>query len=153
MTIVGLPLHPLIVHATVVIVPTAAIAVLMATLWPRFGRWASWGPLAVSALAVILVPITTSSGESLEQSLPNSDLIAAHTRIADGLTPWVIILLVGAVGMFWPRIAARRPTWRDLPRWLTLVVMLVVAVGAVGTLVEVVRIGHSGATAAWSKSG
>lgn len=153
MTVFGLPLHPLIVHATVVIVPTAAIAVLLATLWPRFGRWVSWGPLAVSALAVILVPITTSSGESLQHALPSSNLIEAHTRIADGLTPWVIILLVGAAGVFWPRIAALRPTWPDFPRWLTLVVMLVVAVGAVGTLVEVVRIGHSGATAAWSKAG
>ena len=48
MTVFGLPLHPLIVHATVVIVPTAALAVLLATFWPRFRRWASWGPLALA---------------------------------------------------------------------------------------------------------
>ena len=50
MTVFGLPLHPLIVHATVVVVPTAAIAVLLAAFWPRFSRWASWGPLAVAVL-------------------------------------------------------------------------------------------------------
>lgn len=153
MTVFGLPVHPLIVHATVVIVPTAAFAVLLATFWPRFARWAAWGPLAAAALAVILVPITSSSGESLQGALPRSALIEAHTRIADGLLPWVIVLLVGAAGSFWPHIAARRPSWRDLPRWLALVMMVLVAVGAVGTLVEVVRIGHSGATAAWSGTG
>lgn len=153
MTVFGLPLHPLIVHATVVVVPTAALAVLLATFWPKFGRWVSWGPLAAAALAVILVPITTSSGESLQSALPPSELIKTHTELADGLLPWVIVLLVGAAGGYWPRIVARRPSWRDLPRWLALVMMVLVVVGAVGTLVEVVRIGHTGATAAWSGIG
>lgn len=53
-----------------VVVPAAAIAVLLAAFWPRFRAWASWGPLAVSLLAVVLVPLTTSSGESLEHALP-----------------------------------------------------------------------------------
>src|SRR3954470_18326150 len=103
-TVFGLPLHPLIVHATVVVVPTAAIAVLLATFWPRFGRWASWGPLAATVLAVILLPVTTSSGEDLERTLPASDLIERHAHLADGLLPWVIVLLVGAAGVFWSQL-------------------------------------------------
>lgn len=150
MTVFGLPLHPLIVHATVVAVPSAALAVLLSTFWPRFGRWASWGPLALAAVALVLVPITTSSGETLERSLPHSDLIEAHTRLADGLLPWVIVLLVGAIGVYWPRLAATRPRLWTLPRWVVVAAMVLVAVGAVGSLVEVVLIGHSGATAAWS---
>ena len=39
-TIFGLPVHPLVVHATTVIVPSAAVAVLLAAVWPRFRRWA-----------------------------------------------------------------------------------------------------------------
>ncbi len=150
MTVFGLPLHPLIVHATVVIVPTAAIAVLLATFWARFRRWASWGPLAAATLALILVPITTSSGESLERALPHSDLIETHAHLADGLLPWVIILLVGAAGQFWSQLAAKRPAWRALPRLLVIAFMIIATVGAAGALVQVVRIGHSGATASWS---
>ncbi|MGI8458798.1 MAG: DUF2231 domain-containing protein [Propionibacteriaceae bacterium] len=153
MTVFGLPLHPLIVHATVVVVPAAALAVLLATFWPRFGRWASWGPLAAAVLAVVLVPITTSSGESLQHALPRSALIEAHTHLADGLLPWVIVLLVGAAGSFWIHLTSTRPGLWTFPRWLTVVVGVVVVVGAVLTLVEVVRIGHSGATAAWSGVG
>jgi uncharacterized membrane protein len=69
-SVFGLPFHPLIVHATVVVVPAAAVVVLLATFWSRFRSWASWGPLAAAALAVVLVPVTTASGESLEHSMP-----------------------------------------------------------------------------------
>jgi len=149
-TVFGLPLHPLIVHATVVVVPTAAIAVLLATFWPRFRRWASWGPLAAAVLAVILVPVTTSSGESLEHLLPRSALVARHAHLGDGLLPWTIVLLVGAVGVFWSQFASSRPQLGNLPRSVVFACALVATVGAVGSLVEVIRIGHSGATAAWS---
>ena len=150
MTVFGLPLHPLIVHATVVIVPTAALAVLLATFWPRFRRWASWGPLALALLSVVLVPLTSSTGESLEHALPRSALIEQHAHLGDELLPWVIVLAVGALGLSWPLIRGFRTSLPSLPRWLTVLVLAIVVVGAVGTLVQVVRIGHSGATAAWS---
>lgn len=150
MTVFGLPLHPLIVHATVVAVPAAAVAVLLATFWPRFRRWASWGPLAAAVVAVVLVPITTSSGESLQHALPHSDLIEQHTHLADGLLPWVIVLLVGAAAGYWSHLASNRPQLWAFPRLLVIATMLVASAGAVGALVEVVLIGHSGASAAWS---
>ena len=152
MTVFGLPLHPLVVHATVVAVPAAAVAVLLATLWPRFRRWASWGPAALAAVALVLVPITTSSGESLEHTLPRTPLIEAHTHLADGLLPWVIALLVGALLVLWPQLTATRPGLWTLPRWLVVVGVVVATAAAVGSLVEVVLIGHSGAAAAWSTS-
>ncbi len=150
MTVFGLPLHPLIVHATVVIVPTTALAVLLAAFWARFRRWASWGPLALAVLSVVLVPITSSSGESLEHALPRSALVEQHAHLGDQLLPWVIVLAVGALGLSWPLIRGFRTSLPSLPRWLTVLVLAIVVVDAVGTLVQVVRIGHSGATAAWS---
>lgn len=150
MTVLGLPFHALIVHATVVLVPAASIAVLLSALWPRFRRWAAWGPVAAAAVALVLVPITTSSGESLEHSLPHSDLIEIHAHLADGLLPWVIVLLVGAAGVYWPLLASARPGLRTFPRWLVVVATVVAVVGAVGSLIEVVVIGHAGAVAVWS---
>lgn len=153
MTVFGLPLHPLVVHATVVVVPVAALAVLLATLWPRFRQWASWGPAAAAALAVILVPITTSSGEDLERALPQSALVETHVHLADALLPWVVALLVGALGVFWTHFARRRSGLWSFPRWLAFAAMVIAVISAGGSLVEVVRIGHSGATAAWSGVG
>lgn len=153
MTIFGLPFHPLVVHATAVVVPAAALAVALAALWPRFRRWAAWGPLAAAALAVVLVPLTTSSGESLERALPHSDLIETHVHLADGLLPWVIVALVAGAGLYFTQLSSTRDGWWSFPRWLVVTVTIIAVVAAAGTLVEVVRIGHSGATAAWSGVG
>ena len=81
-TIAGLPLHPLVVHATEVVVPTAALVIALAALWPRFRRWARALPFALGLAALGLVPISTQSGEALqvrvqEGRLPGRDPVPA----------------------------------------------------------------------------
>ena len=64
-TVGGLPLHPLVVHLVVVVVPlTFAGAVLMA-VWPRFSR--RFGPLIAIGAALGLVAgfIAKEAGEQL----------------------------------------------------------------------------------------
>ncbi|CAN5428959.1 hypothetical protein BH10ACT10_BH10ACT10_27760 [soil metagenome] len=141
----GLPVHPLIVHATVVIVPTAALAVILYALWPKFRDWSGWGPLALSVAALVLTPLSTSSGESLERRLPHSDDIEKHSQLAGLLIWWVIPLAVLAAVTFWWH---RKDTSRR-PGAVKAVLMVLPVLVAAGTLVQVVLIGHSGATASW----
>jgi uncharacterized membrane protein len=141
----GLPVHPLIVHATVVVVPTAALAVALYALWPRFRAWSGWAPLALSVAAVVLTPLSTSSGESLEHRLGHSALIEKHSHLADLLIWWVVPLAVLAAVLFWWH---RTDTTRRPAAVQAVLAALCVAV-AVGTLVQVVLIGHSGAKSAW----
>lgn len=168
-TIFGLPVHPLIVHATTVIVPAAAVAVLLAALWPRFRRWAGWMPLALSVLAVVLTPLSTESGEALERHVEHSDLIETHSQLAEGLLPWVAVLAVGAAllyvvarreqrsnrlvtpgeGAETPKADGRSERVGTVPRWLLVGAAVVGLVASLGTATQVVRIGHSGAQAAW----
>jgi|1186.fasta_scaffold763223_1 hypothetical protein len=156
-TIFGLPAHPLIVHATVVIVPLAAVAVLLHATWPRArARLGLVTPLA-ALTAVVLVPLSTSSGEQLEGTVGDSRLVQQHAGLAEGLLPWTIGLLVVAV-LLWlrdrrdagrrtPGVTPERGPW---PVVLAPVVIGVLAVVAfLGTTQQVVRIGHSGAKAAW----
>jgi ribose/xylose/arabinose/galactoside ABC-type transport system permease subunit len=155
-TIFGLPVHPLVVHATVVLVPAAAVAVALAASWPRFRRQAALPTLVLSVIALVLVPLSTQSGESLEQRVGESPLVQRHAEQADGLLPFVIALVVAAAAIWWLQRravgtstgspgGARRPATP-----LLALVAVVAAVGVVGTAVQVVRIGHSGAKAAWS---
>ena len=51
-TIFGLPLHPLIVHATVVVVPTTAFLVALAAIYPRFRAWI--GPVPALGIAWLI---------------------------------------------------------------------------------------------------
>ena len=142
-TFFGLPIHPLIVHATVVVVPTAALAVVLAVFWARFREWAGAAPMGLSALAVLLTPLSTSSGESLEHRLSGTSLISDHARLGDLLIWWVVPLAVVSAGSWWLR---RRSATGGLVTWGLPALSVVVAVG---TLVTVALIGHSGAKAAW----
>ena len=164
-SILGLPLHPLIVHATVVFVPTAAAAVPLAALWPRFRRWAGWGPLAVSVVALVLTPLSTASGENLRHQMPQNPLIARHSQLADGLLPWTAGLAVVAALLYLlhrghrPGLSASaRPPgsgWSRRPggRSLLVAATVLAVVAALGTTVQVALIGHSGAKAAWAGVG
>jgi hypothetical protein len=152
-SIAGLPLHPLLVHATVVIVPAAALTVLLAALWPRFRRWAGWLPLGLAVAGLILDPLSTSSGESLEHEVGHSALIEKHAHLADGLLPWMIGLVVMAAALYawnWRQVR-RDPDGAPASRaWVPVAISVLAVVAAVGTSVQVVLIGHSGAKAAWS---
>lgn len=143
----GLPLHPLVVHATVVMIPLAALAVLLSALWPRFRRWAGPLPVGLSLIGLILVPLSTSTGETLEKHVDHSALLEKHTQLAEGLLPWMIGLLIVAVigyGLHW-----RATHGHSVRAAISIVVAVLAVVAVVGTTVQVARIGHSGASAAW----
>lgn len=95
----GLPAHPLIVHATVVVVPAAATTVLVATLWQRFRTWAGWLPAALSLAALVLAPMSTSSGEGLEHMTGSSSLVQEHAELGEMLVWWLVPLAALAVVM------------------------------------------------------
>lgn len=141
----GLPAHPLIVHATVVVVPAAAISVLVATLWPRFRDWAGWLPAALGLSALILAPLSTSSGEGLEHVTGSSSLVNEHAELGEMLVWWVLPLAILSAAAWWlhHRPSTAVPSWGH---WLVRAGSVVVAVG---TLVMVALIGHSGAKSAW----
>ena len=140
----GLPLHPLIVHATVVIVPTAALAVLLAAVLPRFRRWAGPLPMILAIMGLVLAPLSTSSGENLEHQVGDSSLVEKHAQLGDTLV-WVMVpLAVFAVALWW---LGRRA---DVARGVMVAASVLAVLAAAGTVVDVALIGHSGAKAAWS---
>jgi uncharacterized membrane protein len=143
-SIFGLPIHPLIVHATVVIVPSAALAVLLAAVVPRFRAWAGPLPMVLALVGLVLAPLSTATGENLEHQVGQSNLVEKHAALGDTLV-WVMIpLAVTAVAMWW--LARRGSTGRGL----TTAVSVLAVLASIGTVVDVGLIGHSGAEAAWS---
>lgn len=146
----GLPLHPLIVHATVVMIPLAVLAVILSAAWPRFRAWAGPMPAGLSLVGLILVPLSTSTGETLEKHVTATALVEKHTQMAEGLLPWMIGLFVfAAAGYFMYWRSQRSEHGQSAARALTITVSVLAIVAGVGAAVQVARIGHSGATSAW----
>ncbi|KQS66536.1 DUF2231 domain-containing protein [Modestobacter sp. Leaf380] len=144
-TLFGLPAHPLIVHATVVLVPLGALLVLLHALWPAARRRLGIVTPLVALVGLVLTPLSTASGEDLERMVGRSSLIEAHSELADGLLPWMVALFVMAVVV---HLLGRRPAGARRVVGLVAAVLAVIAV--VGVTQQVVRIGHSGAEATWS---
>ncbi|GJF01562.1 hypothetical protein PSD17_05260 [Pseudonocardia sp. D17] len=165
----GLPLHPLVVHAVVVLVPAAVIGSVLVAAWPRIRpRW-GWPVVALTALATLAIPVATSTGESLEHNLPRTAAMETHTQLGDELLVFVAPLLLFVAGLVLLDHLRRRTTDRDTAtarhagpgtmaaprirdgqaRVGVVVLAVLVVVFAVVSAVQVVRIGDSGARAAW----
>lgn len=152
MTINGIPLHPLVVHAAVVFTPLAVVAVV-ALLVPRW-RWAArWVALALVALAAGSVQLAAMTGDALKRRVGGSALIETHEMWAGRLQVATWVLAAVTLVAFWvlPHTTALREG-RDkevrLPV-LVLPVTLLLPILAVAVLVLVVLTGDAGARAVW----
>jgi hypothetical protein len=143
----GLPAHPLIVHAVVVLLPLAAVGALVCAAVPRARR--PYAPLvfAAAVAALVSVILAQGSGEELEDKVDKSDLVHDHTELGEQVLPWAIaeVLVAGGV-LALPYLEERR---RAKPATMTAIaVVLALGLGA-PAVVTVIRAGHSGAKAAW----
>lgn len=87
--IAGLPLHILIVHATVVIVPLAAILTVASALSIRVrAKFGIITPL-LALIALILVPITQLAGQWLYDRIDQTTQIQTHMNFGKIVLPWV----------------------------------------------------------------
>ena len=178
----GLPVHVLVVHAVVVLIPLAVLGAVVIAVWPAARHRYRWPVLGLTAVGTIFVPMATDSGDGLEHSLPKSALISAHTQLGDQLLPFAAALLLVVAGLAavdWVATptgsgAAGRHTTpesqttpdrggaaertgtatavvpgRTWVRPVALVLSVLTVVLGVATATQVVRIGDSGARAAW----
>lgn len=165
-TIGGIPLHPLIVHAVVVLVPLAALLLLLAALSPRIRRWAGILTPVLATVALALVPFATQSGEALEERVVETPLVEAHAELGESLLFFVLALTVAAWALWLvdrrARAAASAVADGDQPAagsgpaarsGLAMAAIVLSVVSVLATTVQVIRIGHSGAAATWEDTG
>lgn len=161
-TVSGLPVHPLVVHFVVVLLPLAALTGLAVAVVPALRRRYGVLVAVLAVVAAISVPVAMVSGNNLYDHRienlgtgPNAategSLIEQHKDIAGTLWPWAVVLAVGVVAVVvLPWLADRVGSMAGLRGPLQVLAGVVTAVGAVVSLELVVRIGEAGARAAWS---
>jgi hypothetical protein len=92
MTLIGgVPAHPLIIHAVVVLLPLAALGSLLLAIRPAWRRRFGVVVLLITAAGVGAVPLAVATGEQLQAVLPGGNpLILEHVRRALTLQPYAI---------------------------------------------------------------
>lgn len=92
-----LPLHPLVTHFVVVLLPLAVLGSILAAIWPWARRRFGWLVVLCAAVATVLVQVSADSGTNLKDGLSsispelgNNPLIAEHERLADLLIWWAL---------------------------------------------------------------
>jgi hypothetical protein len=161
----GVPAHVLIVHAVVVLVPLAVLACAAVALWPAARRRYGWLAVGLTAVATICVPLAMGSGDDLRNRLVPTDLIRQHTTLGDQLVLFIaglLVLVLALVGLDSYRrrqatkATADQDTTEVVPargRRLMMITLAVLTVAFAATsAIQVIRIGDSGARAAWAET-
>lgn len=138
----GLPLHPLVIHAVVVLVPLAAIGmVVMATSGSRSKRY-SPAVMVVSGLGMLAALTAVLSGQELRKTLGLSK--EQHFEFGEYLQ-WVALALFVVTVILALLDRQSGGNRSGLGTILAVVGMVVAAVAIVLTVLT----GHSGAELVW----
>ena len=161
MEIGGLPLHALVVHATVVLIPLSALLVIAFAVLPGW-RWLTRWPTALASVAVVaLALLSTQSGEALLEARPfllESEQLAeqleTHEDRGDLLfqlsIPFAVLVLVGAWSLpGTSALASGRGAQESRLSVADKVLPVVLVLAAVGIIVLTVLTGDAGARAVW----
>lgn len=162
-TINGIPLHPLVVHGVVVLLPLAILGTIAIAVRPRWRTRYGFLVVAAALVATILVPVSTASGESLEERVGDP---GEHAELGEQLLWFALALLIAVTALvvlqWWADRTQASPSGQDPDHDLVpagdqrgalniisaAAVLAVVAALTCG--VQVYRVGDSGARAAWA---
>lgn len=143
-TVAGLPMHPLIVHGAVVLVPLAAVGLMLMAVRPAFSRRFGVLVVIVAGVGALASVAAKLSGDELAERVGTPEV---HAELGD-LMPWVALGLFALGLLFW-LVDRGIPGNKPRPGWLVVYAILLVLAAAF-TVYWTIRVGHSGAEATWA---
>lgn len=153
----GLPLHPLFVHAVVMLVPIATVAAIVGSLWPAARRKLGIVTPLLTLAAAASAAFTMQAGEWLEGQVKETPLVEAHTDGAEAVPPWIIFMVAAVVAQWlWFRLQEKTKAAGAAPRFTPAVsraaswaLATLVIVSSLGATAIIAIVGDAGARAVW----
>ena len=139
----GLPLHPLLVHSAVVLVPLVAIGALVMSYLPSFSRRHGKLILILAAIAQVSVFLAKMSGEAFSEILDKN--VGKHAELGE-IAPLVTLPMVALIYLRWRMDRAGSSIGNVVIRRLTSVALVV---SSLASLIVIFLVGHSGASSVW----
>lgn len=136
-TVLGLPVHALVIHGVVVLLPLMSVITAVVAFVPRWRALAAWPVVVIDAGMVAMTFVARQSGLALQARL-GGRIAQEHAGVGRNLIWFAIALFLASIV-----VALMRRSQRA-----TLGAVLAVVAG-VFTIWWTVRVGHTGADALW----
>jgi uncharacterized membrane protein len=148
-----LPLHPLVVHAAVVLIPLLVLGAVVYAVAPGLRSRIGWAVTGLAVAAPLAALLAKLSGEAFRQRLIDNNNIGGRVleRVNDhrslgNITLWFTIALAVTTLLLLFITSRRAPA---IPRWGVVAVGVIVVVLAAGSGYYVFWTGDYGARAVW----
>lgn len=137
-TVLGLPVHALVVHGVVVLLPLMAVITAVVACIPRWRVHAAWPVVVVDAGLVGMTVVARQSGEALQERL-GGQVAMQHAELGRNLVWFAIALFLASLVVALVRRSGKAALGASLA-----------VVAGVFALWWTIRVGHSGSEAVWS---
>ena len=142
-SVAGLPLHPLVIHISIVLIPLVAIGALVMSYLPSFSRRYGKLILIIAIVAQASLFFAKVTGEAFEEILDKE--MGRHAELGE-IAPFITLPMVALIYLRWRLDRSGATVGSAWVRRLTSVALIV---AAIASIVVIVLVGHSGAESVW----
>jgi hypothetical protein len=142
-SVAGLPLHPLVIHASIVLIPLVAIGALVMSYLPSFSRRYGKMILVLAVVAQISLFLAKVTGEALEEILDKD--MGNHAELGE-IAPFVTVPMVALIYLRW-RLDRSGATVGSA--WVRRLTSIALVFASLVSIAVIVLVGHSGAESVW----
>jgi len=142
-SVAGLPLHPLVIHAAIVLIPLVAISALVMSYLPSFSRRYGKVTLVIALVAQASLFLAKVTGEAFEEILDKD--VGNHAELGE-IAPFITLPMVALIYLRW---RLDRSGANVGSPWVRRLTSLALIVASLASIVIVVLVGHSGAESVW----
>ncbi|MEV0643697.1 DUF2231 domain-containing protein [Phytomonospora sp. NPDC050363] len=151
--ILGLPAHPLWVHAPVVLVPLLALLSAVYALVPGWRNHTGWAAVTLSVVAPLAAGgAVLSGGEFLATRYAGNAPADLLTHRDFGTLTFWCALALGVVTVAFVLLTRMRERGGATPSWVLIAIESALLILAAASMYFVIRTGHTGATSVWETS-
>ncbi|MDX6283117.1 MAG: hypothetical protein QOH03_4188 [Kribbellaceae bacterium] len=150
-----LPLHVLVIHLTVLVLPVAALTAIVYALVPKWRWLLRWPTLVLGVGALVCAFVAKKSGEAFVAAIPQLEpLVKIHRERGNLLFWFVLVFALVAVAAFLlltgpSALASGKGAKATKSRPLELITSAAIVVIGVIVIIQTIRTGDAGAKAVW----
>jgi hypothetical protein len=151
-----LPLHVLVIHVTVLVLPVAALTAIVYALVPKWRWLLRWPTLLLGLGSLVCAFVAKQSGQAFVAAVPQlQPLVKIHQQRGNLLFWFVLVFAVVAVAAFLlltgpSALANGKGAKATKSRPLELAMSVAIVVVGIVVIYQTIRTGDAGAKAVWT---